>query len=77
MTPDTYTIAEHHFSVGDGHKLYVHDWGNPDAKQVIISLHGGPGSSAKTSTKIYLTRLVSMSYFSTSAAAARVLHMVH
>lgn len=43
MRPDAYTIAEHHFSVGDGHTLYVHDWGSPDAKQVIINLHGGPG----------------------------------
>jgi proline iminopeptidase len=51
MTPDTYTVAEHHFSVGDGHKLYVHDWGKPDAKQVIISLHGGPGGGTKDSHK--------------------------
>ncbi len=51
MTPDTFTIAEHHFSVGDGHTLYVQDWGNPDAKRVIISLHGGPGGGSKDSHK--------------------------
>ncbi|TAH36272.1 alpha/beta fold hydrolase [Candidatus Saccharibacteria bacterium] len=51
MTPDTYTIAEHHFSVGDGHTLYVHDWGNPDAEKAIVSLHGGPGGGSKDSHK--------------------------
>lgn len=43
MTPDAYTIAEHHFSVGDGHTLYVHDWGKKGADRVIINLHGGSG----------------------------------
>lgn len=51
MTPDAYTIAEHHFSVGDGHTLYVQDWGNPKAKKVIISLHGGPGGHSKDKHK--------------------------
>ena len=29
--------------VGDGHTLYVHDWGNKSAKKPIIFLLGGPG----------------------------------
>jgi len=29
--------------VGDGHTIYVHDWGNRDAKNPIMVLHGGPG----------------------------------
>lgn len=45
MNPDTYTIAEHMLDVGDGHTLYIHDWGNPDAKKQIVFLHGGPGST--------------------------------
>jgi proline iminopeptidase len=43
MTPDQYTIAESFLDVGDGHQLYIHDWGNPKAKKPIIFLHGGPG----------------------------------
>lgn len=43
MTPDTYTIQELQLDVGDGHNLYVHDWGNPSAAHPIIYLHGGPG----------------------------------
>ncbi len=44
MTPDKYTISETFVSVGDGHNLYIHDWGNKSAKKPIIFLHGGPGS---------------------------------
>lgn len=51
MTPDQHTIAEHHFSVGDGHTLYVQDWGNPEAKVPILVLHGGPGGYCKDSAK--------------------------
>ncbi|HET6924776.1 MAG TPA: alpha/beta fold hydrolase [Candidatus Saccharimonadales bacterium] len=43
MTPDAYTIQETFIEVGDGHTLYVHDWGNKDAETPIIFLHGGPG----------------------------------
>ena len=45
MTPDQYTIQEFFIDVGDGHQLYVHDWGNQNAKLPILSLHGGPGSA--------------------------------
>jgi proline iminopeptidase len=51
MAPDQHTIAEHHFSVGDGHTLYVQDWGNREAKLPILVLHGGLGSGTRDSTK--------------------------
>lgn len=47
MTPDKFTNSEFFLDVGDGHQLYVHDWGNPKAKKPIIFLHGGPGSGVK------------------------------
>ncbi|MDB5170403.1 MAG: putative proline iminopeptidase [Candidatus Saccharibacteria bacterium] len=34
-------------NVGDGHDLYVQDWGNKDAKTPIVFLHGGPGAGVK------------------------------
>ncbi len=43
MTPDEYTNQELMLDVGDGHTLYVHDWGNKKATQPIVFLHGGPG----------------------------------
>jgi proline iminopeptidase len=45
MTPDQHTAKEFFIEVGNGHQLYVHDWGNKRAKLPIIFLHGGPGSS--------------------------------
>jgi proline iminopeptidase len=51
MTPDKYTLAESMFDVGDGHQLYVHDWGNRAAVKPIVFLHGGPGGSAKDAYK--------------------------
>jgi proline iminopeptidase len=47
MTPDKYTIKELFLDVGDGHELYIQEWGNPKAKTPIIFLHGGPGSGVK------------------------------
>ncbi len=44
MTPDKFTNKELMLPVGDGHKLYVHDWGKKDAKYPIVFLHGGPGN---------------------------------
>lgn len=44
MTPDAHTIKELRLDVGDGHELYVQDWGNKEAELPIIFLHGGPGS---------------------------------
>lgn len=46
MTPDQYTNKEFFIEVGDGHQLYVYDWGNPKGLPVIF-LHGGPGDRAK------------------------------
>lgn len=44
MKPDSNTIQETYLEVGSGHKLYIQDWGNKDAKLPIIFLHGGPGA---------------------------------
>jgi proline iminopeptidase len=51
MNKDDFTNAELMFDVGDGHKLYVVDWGNESAKTPIIFLHGGPGGSVKDRSK--------------------------
>ncbi len=53
MTPDGYTLSERHVDVGDGHRLYVQDWGNPDAPVAVMSLHGGPGTACSDSHKEY------------------------
>lgn len=45
MTPDAFTIQETFLDVGDGHELYIQDWGDKDAKTPIVYLHGGPGSA--------------------------------
>jgi proline iminopeptidase len=47
MTPDEFTNQEFFLDVGDGHSLYVHDWGKANAKIPIIYLHGGPGVGSK------------------------------
>jgi proline iminopeptidase len=47
MTPDSYTNNESFIDVGDGHSLYVQDWGNPKSKRPIVFLHGGPGGGCK------------------------------
>lgn len=51
MTPDEHTIQETTIEVGDGHTLYMHEWGNPKSEQVFIFLHGGPGGSSKDRSK--------------------------
>ena len=51
MTPDEHTIREFYIEVGDGHELYVQDWGNRKAKHPIIFLHGGPGDGTSDSHK--------------------------
>lgn len=38
--------------VGDGHKLFVVDWGNKSAKTPIFYLHGGPGGCVKDESKL-------------------------
>lgn len=44
MTPDQHTNLETFLNVGDGHELYIQDWGNPKGAIPIIFLHGGPGT---------------------------------
>ncbi len=51
MTPDDHTNQELFLDVGDGHQLYVHDWGNPKAKMPILFLHGGPGAGCNDGHK--------------------------
>jgi len=51
MTPDKYTLSESMLDVGNGHQLYLHDWGNQTAVKPIVFLHGGPGGSAKDNYK--------------------------
>lgn len=53
MTPDKHTNQEFHLDVGDGHRIYVHDWGNPDAEVPIMVLHGGPGNGCDDKDKRY------------------------
>jgi len=51
VTPDKYTLSESVLDVGDGHQLYVQDWGNQAAMKPIVFLHGGPGGSTRDSHK--------------------------
>jgi proline iminopeptidase len=51
MKPDTYTISEEMLAVGDGHTLYVQEWGKQNAKQTFLFLHGGPGSGCNDGHK--------------------------
>ncbi len=51
MNKDEFTNHVLHLAVNEQHSLYVQDWGNPDAKVPIISLHGGPGGQSKDSHK--------------------------
>jgi proline iminopeptidase len=53
MTPDNFTISSQMLSVGDGHSLYVQDWGNKDAKTTFLFLHGGPGSGCSDKHKLF------------------------
>jgi proline iminopeptidase len=52
MNPDQYTLREFYLDVGDGHQLYIQDWGFKDAKHPVVFLHGGPGSSCKDKFKM-------------------------
>ncbi|HET9098522.1 MAG TPA: alpha/beta fold hydrolase [Candidatus Saccharimonadales bacterium] len=52
MTADVDTLNERHINVGNGHKIYVQDWGDSTAKTPILFLHGGPGSGCKDTDKL-------------------------
>lgn len=47
MNKDDFVISEKMLDVGDGHKLYVQEWGNPAVSVPVIFLHGGPGGQIK------------------------------
>lgn len=51
MNKDEFTNQELFVEVGDGHTLYVVDWGNWEAKTPIVYLHGGPGGCVKDRSK--------------------------
>ena len=38
MTPDQYTNKEFFIEVGNGHQLYVYDWGNPKGLRETYSV---------------------------------------
>lgn len=44
---DEHTITSGWLDVGHGHKVWYEQWGNPKAKTVILSFHGGPGGGYK------------------------------
>jgi proline iminopeptidase len=50
MIPDAHTIKEFYISVGDGHQLYVYEWGNPKGLPIFF-FHGGPGAEVKDKHK--------------------------
>ncbi len=52
MNEDEYTNQSFMLDVGHGHELWVHDWGNKQAKTPIFFLHGGPGSQCKDKHKL-------------------------
>lgn len=51
MTPDEHTNQEFFIDVGNGHQLYVFDWGNPKGLPIIF-LNGGPGGFSKDGQKV-------------------------
>jgi proline iminopeptidase len=51
MNDDKHTIKSGHLDVGDGHKIYYQQWGNPEASPVFV-FHGGPASSSKPHHKL-------------------------
>ncbi|MDB5166002.1 MAG: Proline iminopeptidase [Candidatus Saccharibacteria bacterium] len=48
---DIYVRDKGFLDVGDGHKIYWEDWGNPDATPVM-HFHGGPGGGFSDGHKI-------------------------
>lgn len=48
---DEFTNNKGFLDVGDGHKIYWEDWGNPKAPP-IIHFHGGPGGGFSDSHKL-------------------------
>lgn len=48
---DEFTIKSGHLEVGNGHKVWFEQWGNPKAKLPILVFHGGPGGEHKPKHK--------------------------
>lgn len=53
---DQYLIKSGKLDVGDGHKIYWEDWGNPKAFPTIF-LHGGPGAGFDDKHKLVFNPL--------------------
>jgi proline iminopeptidase len=53
LTRDGFTLSETLVDVGDGHCLYVQDWGCAQAAHPVVALHGGPGTATTDSHKEY------------------------
>jgi proline iminopeptidase len=51
LPADPYVNKSGNLDVGDGHKIYFEDWGNPSGVP-IMHLHGGPGSGFSDSHKL-------------------------
>jgi proline iminopeptidase len=51
MNTDEFTIKECMLPVSSKHTLYIQEWGNANALDCIIFLHGGPGTGCKDSAK--------------------------
>lgn len=48
---DTHILSTGHLAVDNGHNIFWQEWGNSEAKEPIIFLHGGPGSGCKEKHK--------------------------
>jgi len=53
MDKDNFTNKIFYLDVGEGHKLWIHDWGNKHAKTPILFLHGGPGAGVNNGHQGY------------------------
>ncbi len=73
MSPDEFTLSKQFIDVGNGHQLYVHDWGNKQAKTPIVFLHGGPGGGCSDGQKEYFDPLVQRVIFHDQRGSGRSL----
>ena len=51
LHPATDPFARHMLDVGDGHRIYVEQCGNPKGRPVLV-LHGGPGGGELKSDNV-------------------------
>lgn len=52
LYPQIAPFSQRHLPVGDGHRLYVEESGNPEGIPVVV-LHGGPGGSTSPRMRRY------------------------